>query len=151
MTLEEEFKQIIENNLCTLFDCVIEYIIKSFYSLSIFVTKKTHKSTNFTYDNTDKIIHGFYQIGLENCKKEYEYYQSILKFQNQAKIDCQIMKQIRSCYFTITFNENEFKKFNNTISYQTYNYQNKKIMPDFDKEFYVKKYKFYNSFKITLS
>jgi hypothetical protein len=152
MTLEEEFKDIVEHSLYELFDkIIIPYLVNCYHSLSNFVSEKTNKPVNFTYDNSDKILQGFYKIGVENCKKEYDYYNSILSFQKQAVIDHQLMKQIRFCYFLTDFNENKFKQFNNTISYQVYNHQNRKKILDFDKEFYIKKYKFYNSFKITLS
>ena len=138
MTLEEEFEEIMFHSLVLLNDeIIVPYIIKCFYTLSNFITEKTSESIRFTYDNTDKILQGFYRIGIENCQEKYNYYTSILEFKEQFIENRQLMVQIR----------------NNWLHNQICNFYESqpKIIPLSDKEFYVKKYKFYNSFKITLS
>ncbi len=138
MTLEEEFQEVIQHNLLLLdSQIIVPYIIDCFYSLSNFIAENTGKSVHFTYDNTDLILQGFYKIGIENCQKKYDYYNSVLNFKSQYQINRQLMIQIRQKYYEYLlggYSENE-----------------PKIVSISDKEFYIKKYKFYNSFKITLS
>jgi hypothetical protein len=139
MTLEEEFAEIIQHNLFLLdSQIIVPYVVDCFYTLSAFIAENIGKSVHFTYDNTDLILQGFYKIGIENCQKKYDYYNSILNFKSQYQIDRQLMIQIRQKYYNYALQ-------NSILATEP------KIVSITDKEFYIKKYKFYNSFKITLS
>jgi hypothetical protein len=144
MDLEEEFKKIVDYELFFLENNVITpYIINCFQSLCNFIKEKLHISVRFTYHNTDRIVKEFYKIGIENCQKEYDYYNSILKFKDQFSIDFQLMTQIRQKYYTLYY-------FSDHPIFKTNNDDIKKNLKK-DMEFYINKYKFYNSFRITLS
>lgn len=136
MELKKEFEKLVYS-LNELHSVITLYIKNSFQSLNSFIQEKTHIYIRSDYHNTEQILLGFYKIGLENCQKEYNYYNSILKFKEQFEIDFQLMFQIRNVWLN-----NQSCNFFNTEP---------KIILEKDIKFYIDKYKFYNSFKINLS
>ena len=144
MDLEEEFKKIIEYNYLYVLndDIIIPYILNCFKSICDFLTEKTQASIRYTYNNTDMIVQGFYKIGIENCQKEYEHYNSILRFKAQYQLDYQIMKQTRQKYHNIEFTEfTKYKEF----EFCQYEHLDRNSISESDMEFYINKYKFYNN------
>lgn len=148
MDLEEEFKQTIHSLNELYSEVIIPYITSCLQSLSDFVKEKTHIYIRFQYHNTERILQGLYKVGVENCQKEYDYYNSILKFKQQFEIDYQIMKQTKQKWFNTELGKfTECQKY----SFQQYMYSDRILISKKDMKFYINKYKFYNSFKITLS
>lgn len=145
MDLIEEFKQILEFNYLYGLndDVIIPYIVNCFQSLSNFIKEKTHTSIRFTYGNTDKILQGLYKIGVENCQKQYDHYNNILKFKEQFEIDFRLMLQTQQRYYNLY-------SLSNFAIFKINDDDTKKDLQK-EMEFYINKYKFYNSFKITLS
>lgn len=150
MELEEEFAIIIKEELLPLKQNIIyPYIMSCYKSLSDFVSEKTHIYIRFNHHHTEQIVRGFYKIGIENCQKEYNYYNSILIFREQFDVDYQLMMQIRLKYYSYSFNE--YVKHKNQTLLLMSESSDKYYLTKKDIKFYIDKYKFYSSFQINLS